>query len=58
MAPVKADLPEERLDASTAFTKVGVDYFGPYIVKIGQRIKAMALYLYLSNYESGAYRRE
>ena len=32
-----ADLPEERLDASTAFTNVGVDYFGPFIVKVGRR---------------------
>ena len=31
------DLPEERLDASTAFTNVGVDYFGPFTVKIGRR---------------------
>ena len=30
IAPVMADLPEERLDASTAFTNVGVDYFGPF----------------------------
>ena len=37
IAPVMADLPEERLDASTAFTNVGVDYFGPFIVKIGRR---------------------
>ena len=36
IAPVMADLPEERLDASTAFTNVGVDYFGPFIVKIGR----------------------
>ena len=36
-APVMADLPEERLDASTAFSNVGVDYFGPFIVKIGRR---------------------
>ena len=28
IAPVMADLPEERLDASTAFSNVGVDYFG------------------------------
>ena len=35
--PVMADLPEERLDASTAFTIVGVDYFGPFVVKIGRR---------------------
>ena len=37
IAPVMADLPEERLDASTAFTNVGIDYFGPFIVKIGLR---------------------
>ena len=37
IAPVMADLPEERLDASTAFTNVGVDYFGTFIVKIGRR---------------------
>ena len=37
IAPVMADLPEERLDASTAFTNVGVDYFAPFIVKIGRR---------------------
>ena len=37
IAPVMADLPEERLDASTAFTNVGVDYLGPLIVKIGRR---------------------
>ena len=32
-----ADLPEEQLDASTAFTNVGVDYIGPFILKIGRR---------------------
>ena len=32
-----ADLSEERLDASTACTDVGVDYFGPFTVKIGRR---------------------
>ena len=37
IAPAMADLPEERLDGSTAFTNVGVDYFGPFIVKIGRR---------------------
>ena len=37
IAPVMADLPEEWLDASTAFTNVGADYFGPFIVKIGRR---------------------
>ena len=36
-APVMADLPEERLLASTVFSNVGVDYFGPFIVKIGRR---------------------
>ena len=37
IAPVMAGLSEERLDASTAFTNVGVDYFGPFIVKIGRK---------------------
>ena len=37
IAPVMADLPGERLDVSTAFTNVRVDYFGPFIVKIGRR---------------------
>ena len=32
-----ADLPEERLVASTVFSNVGVDYFGPFTVKIGLR---------------------
>ena len=36
-APVMADLPEERLVASTVFSNVGVDYFGPLTVKIGGR---------------------
>ena len=36
-APEMTDLPEERLDASTAFKNVGFDYFGPFIVKIGRR---------------------
>ena len=35
-----ADLPEERLDASTAFTNVGVYYFGPFIVKLGGETKS------------------
>ena len=35
--PVMADLPEERLVASTVFSNVGVDYFGPITVKIGRR---------------------
>ena len=33
IAPVMADLPEERFYASTAFTNVGVDYFGAFFVK-------------------------
>ena len=37
IAPVRIDLPEERLDASTAFTNAGVDYFGPFIMNIGRR---------------------
>ena len=36
-APVMADPPEERLVASTVFSNVGVDYFGPFTVKIGRR---------------------
>ena len=32
-----AELPTERLDASTAFANVGIDYFGPFTVKIGRR---------------------
>ena len=35
--PVMADLPDERLDASTAFTNVGVHYFGLFIVRIGHK---------------------
>ena len=34
--PVMAFQPEERLDASTAFTSVGFAYFDPFIVKIGR----------------------
>ena len=37
MTPVMAELPTERVDASTAFANVGVDYFGPFTVKIGRR---------------------
>ena len=37
IAPVLADLHDERLDASTVFIKVRVDYFGPFIVKIAPR---------------------
>ena len=36
-APVIADLPEERLVASTVFANVGVDYFGPFTVRIGRK---------------------
>ena len=36
-APVMADLREEQLVASTVFSNVGVDYFGPFTVKIGRR---------------------
>ncbi|XP_075263414.1 uncharacterized protein LOC142354978 [Convolutriloba macropyga] len=34
-----ADLPEERLDVSTALTNVGVDYSGTFLVKMGRRNK-------------------
>ena len=37
IATAMADLPEEWLKASTTFTNVGVDYFGPFIVKIGRK---------------------
>ena len=37
ITPVMAELPTERFDASTAFANVGVDYFGPFTVKIGRR---------------------
>ena len=37
ITPVMGDLPEERLDASTAFTIVEVGNFGTFIVKIGQK---------------------
>ena len=37
IAEVVTDLPEERLDASTTFINVGVDFIGPFTVKIGRR---------------------
>ena len=37
MTPVIAELPTEKLVASSAFANVGVDYFGPFTVKIGRR---------------------
>ena len=37
ITPVMAEQPAERFDASTAFANFGVDYFGPFTVKIGQR---------------------
>ena len=36
-APVMANLSEEQLVASTVFSNVGADYFGPFTVKIGRR---------------------
>ena len=35
--PVMADLPEERLVASTVFSNVGVHYFGTFTVKIDRK---------------------
>ena len=35
--PEMADLPDERLVASTVFSNVGVDYLGPFAVKICRR---------------------
>ena len=48
--PVMADLPEERLVASTVFANVGVDYFGPFTVKIGRRNEKLlcCLFTYLT----------
>ena len=37
MKPVKAGLTEGQFDASRAFTNIGADYTGFFIVKIGQR---------------------
>ena len=45
--PVMADLPEERLEAPTAFTNVGVDYFGPFIVRIERRNEKRLCALYI-----------
>ena len=39
VTPVMTLLPKDLLDALTEFTNVGVDYFGPFIVKIGRRNK-------------------
>ena len=36
-APVMADLPQERLVASTVFSNVDVDFFVPFTVKVGRR---------------------
>ena len=50
LTPVMAELPTERLDASIAFGNVGVDYFGPFTVKIGRRSKKRwcCLFTYLT----------
>ena len=37
MTPVMAELPTERLDASTAFANVRIDHFGPFTVKFERR---------------------
>ena len=37
ITPVMADLLQERLDASTAFTNVGVGYICPFTVKVGRK---------------------
>ena len=46
ITPIMADLPEEWFDASTAVTKFGVDYFGPFIVKIGHRVEKRWCFLF------------
>ena len=40
-APVMADLPEEQLVASTVFSNVGVDYLGPFTVKLVEETKSV-----------------
>ena len=37
MTPVMTELPTERPDASNFFANVGVDFIGPFTVKIGRR---------------------
>jgi hypothetical protein len=32
-----ADLPEDRINPKSPFSSVGVDYFGPFLVRIGRR---------------------
>ena len=39
MKPMMSDLPEQRLSGNFPFANVGVDYFGPLIVKIGRRFE-------------------
>ena len=48
MAPVMAELPTKKLDASTGFASVGVDYFYPFTVKIVRRNEKRWCYLFPS----------
>ncbi|XP_075250739.1 uncharacterized protein LOC142342945 [Convolutriloba macropyga] len=56
MTPVMAELPTESLDASAAFANVGVDYFGPFTVKIWRRNEKRWCSLFTSNSTSHTYR--
>ena len=56
IAPVMANLPEEWLDASTSFTKTGVDYYGHFTVKFSRKNKQRLCSVHMSNCESGAHR--
>ena len=44
MTSVMADPHKKRLDASTAVTKVGVDYYGRFVVKVGQTDKSNGVF--------------
>ena len=56
-APVMANLPEERLVASTVFSNVGVDYFGTIHSKDwSKKRKALVLFVHMPYCSCGTYR--
>ena len=46
IAPVMAELPKKRLDASTAFANVGVHYYDPFTVNIVRRTEKHRCFLF------------
>ena len=49
----RADLPPERLTPDRPpFTFVGIDYFGPFLVRQAQQCKTLRMLLYLSGLQS------